>query len=381
MLLGHLHNSFFVSFRKSGSRNPIAAGLIFLSSFSHEAVIIFFVLSGYLIGTSVLKAAVTQRWSWNGYVMRRATRLYVVLLPALLLTAVLDRLGLRLFGASGNIYGERKPGFTWAFASPNTTRLGTDVLVGNILYLQTILVPSYGSNMALWSLSLEWWYYILFPLAILTGKWARSIGAILTTVAAYLAGLSFIGYFGIWLMGIALNTDLFVSMRWITRRRALAIFVANLVFIRIFKMVVYHDEVPGISQGCLDFAVAVVTLILIETMLRDRRVSAGSAYSWFARQLSGMSYTLYAIHSPIEVFFCAMLVGSGELWRPRLLTFSKAGAITLFTIAVAYVFARLFEDRTDIIREGIIRLVGDRRVPLVSKSTIAKIGSTSKPPP
>jgi len=79
VLLGHLHDCFFESFRKSGSHNPFAAGLILLSSFSHEAVIIFFVLSGYLIGTSVLKGAVGQRRSWNSYLIRRATGLYVVL--------------------------------------------------------------------------------------------------------------------------------------------------------------------------------------------------------------------------------------------------------------------------------------------------------------
>lgn len=360
VLLGHLHNAFFAPFHKSGSRNPFFAGLILLSSFSHEAVIIFFVLSGYLIGTSVLKGVVTQRWSWSSYIARRATRLYVVLLPALLLTAFLDRLGLRLFGALGNIYAVRKPGFAWAFTSPEVTRLGTDVFLGNLFYLQSIVVPSYGSNMALWSLSLEWWYYILLPVAVLTGKWGRSIGIILTAIATYLAGFMLIGYFGIWLMGIALNTKLFVSMRWITRGRALAIFIANLVLIRVFKMVVYHDDVPGISQGCLDFEVGVVSLILIETMLRDARVSRRNAYNAVARNLSGMSYTLYAVHSPIVVFCCAMLLGSGELWRPGVLAFSKAGAVALFTIAVAYLFARLFEDRTDIIREGVTRLVARR---------------------
>ena len=89
VLFGHLRAGFFGSYRKSGSHNPVAAGLMCLSSVSHDAVIIFFVLSGYLIGASVLKGAVTQRWTWNSYLIKRATRLYVVLLPSITLTAIL----------------------------------------------------------------------------------------------------------------------------------------------------------------------------------------------------------------------------------------------------------------------------------------------------
>lgn len=369
VLLGHLRACFFGSYRKSGSHNPVAAGLICLSSVSHEAVIIFFVLSGYLIGTSVLKGAVTQRWTWNSYLIKRATRLYVVLLPALLLTAILDHLGIRLFGASGNIYSVNKPGFNWAFTSPDISRLGLPVFLGNASYLQGILVPSYGSNMALWSLSFEWWYYMLFPIALLSGKWTRIIGAALTAIAAYLAGVIIIGYFGIWVMGTALNTRMFAWARRLTARGALAVFIANLFVIRIFKMVVHHDTVPGFSQGCLDYELALATLILIETILQDPQVSRGETYSWFARHLSGMSYTLYAIHSPIVVFCTAMLIGSGAVWTPGLSTFSKAGAVALFTIVVAYLFARVFEDRTDMIREGIVELLSRSRRHRPSQST------------
>jgi peptidoglycan/LPS O-acetylase OafA/YrhL len=215
-------------------------------------------LSGYLIGTSVVKGAAGQRWGWSSYTIKRASRLYVVLLPALLLTAVVDHLGIRLFGGVGNIYSVRKPGFKWAFTSPDAGRLGAEVFLGNALYLQGFLVPSYGSNMALWSLSFEWWFYFLFPVLVLAGKWTRVIGAVLAGIAAYLAGFMFIGYFGIWLMGTALNTRLFASFRWLTGPRAFTIFIANLFLVRLFKLTVYHDTVPRIPQGCLDYEVGII---------------------------------------------------------------------------------------------------------------------------
>ena len=46
----------------------------------------FFVLSGFFISASVIKDCRAKRWSWSGYAASRCTRLYVVLLPGLLLT-------------------------------------------------------------------------------------------------------------------------------------------------------------------------------------------------------------------------------------------------------------------------------------------------------
>jgi peptidoglycan/LPS O-acetylase OafA/YrhL len=64
----------------------------------HEAVIVFFVLSGYFVGGGVLRAWQTGAWSWSTYAIQRLTRLWIVLIPALFLTLALDTIGLRLLG-------------------------------------------------------------------------------------------------------------------------------------------------------------------------------------------------------------------------------------------------------------------------------------------
>ena len=47
---------------------------------------------------------------------------------------------------------------------------------GNLVFLQTILVPTYGTNALLWSLANEFWYYMLFPLlAVLIHGWYSGI--------------------------------------------------------------------------------------------------------------------------------------------------------------------------------------------------------------
>jgi len=72
----------------------------------------------------------------------------------------------------------------------------------------------------------------------------------------------------------------------------LIVFIINLILIRIFKIFFYHDVVSRIAQGCVDYEVGVVTLILIDTILRDTRPSLEGAYR--ARTTSS-NYVLLAI--------------------------------------------------------------------------------------
>src|SRR5580692_4520938 len=47
----------------------------------HLAVIVFFVLSGYLVGGGVLRNMTSNEWSWGGYTLQRLSRLWVALIP------------------------------------------------------------------------------------------------------------------------------------------------------------------------------------------------------------------------------------------------------------------------------------------------------------
>jgi hypothetical protein len=89
------------------------------------------------------------------------TRLYIVLIPAVLLGVVLDHLGYRLFGA-GSIYYS-PTGLDLVPTHDLAQRLLPSVIAGNLMFLQGLCVPIVGTNVALWSLSNEFWYYMIFP--------------------------------------------------------------------------------------------------------------------------------------------------------------------------------------------------------------------------
>src|SRR5690348_3723362 len=90
VLYGHSRPLFFTSLSPGQSPHLLTRALYVLSGFGHQAVMVFFVLSGFLVGGTVIRTARDGRWSWRRYATQRGTRLYIVLIPALLLTLCWD---------------------------------------------------------------------------------------------------------------------------------------------------------------------------------------------------------------------------------------------------------------------------------------------------
>jgi peptidoglycan/LPS O-acetylase OafA/YrhL len=189
--ISHLTGFLFVPYKQAISPGLLTKTFYFFATLGHQAVLLFFVLSGYLVGGSVMKSFQLQRWSWRDYLLRRMTRLWVVLIPALLLTLFWDSLGHHVNpegyqGAFYKVYG----------SGPDTgapAEWGIRAFLGNLCFLQTILVPVYGSNSPLWSIANEFWYYLLFPLllsvVLLRGFSAKALSLVLaSTILFFLPG-------------------------------------------------------------------------------------------------------------------------------------------------------------------------------------------------
>jgi len=94
---GHLRAFLLVDSAKIQSPGLITKALYFLTGLGHQAVVVFFVLSGFFVGGGIVKAHSQNKWVWKLYAIRRLSRFWIVLLPALLLTLILDLLGRHLF--------------------------------------------------------------------------------------------------------------------------------------------------------------------------------------------------------------------------------------------------------------------------------------------
>jgi len=361
VLLFHWRKALFVDYQELGHHNPFVAAAYQVSNFGHQWVIVFFVMSGYLVGGSVLRSVGSDRWSWRAYLLTRLTRLYIVLLPALLLGGVLDWFGMHLAG-TGAIYTGR--GITFSLYWNVHSSLSPKVLAANILFLQTIKppgahysVPVFGSNGPLWSLSNEFWYYMAFPLLVLMlakgwSWWMRVACGFGLVAWGWIVGVDII-VFGIpWLMGVLIALlPSFPARGPITRSiavgMALALFMASLPV----AAKAYDFGWLVHPKWIVDSLLGVIVTFLIWVTLHCATAPLPSAYVKVSQRLSHSSYTLYLTHFPLLIFLTAALhlPRAVPSWHTLVVSTLLLALIVLYS-QLAY---ELFEKHTDRVRKWI----------------------------
>ncbi len=101
VLIGHGRNILLVDYNDIPAHRQWFALPYLITRAGHQSVMVFFVLSGYLIGGSIFRSLNSNQWTWTGYLTHRMTRLYVVVVPGLLSCLLLDWIGMRSGGAPG----------------------------------------------------------------------------------------------------------------------------------------------------------------------------------------------------------------------------------------------------------------------------------------
>jgi len=311
------------------------------TSLGHQAVIVFFALSGFLVGGQAIEGMISGKWSWKDYALRRLTRLWIVLLPAISVTLLLDILGQMLTGGVGydGSFGGIYP--SWPNSSaPLDHSLST--IFGNIFFLQTILTPVLGSNGPLWSLANEFWYYVIFPLlasifllpqrSVMVALSCVLLGMLLTMLPLELlkGGL-------IWVLGAA---SAFMTRRtvrhrfwksWIVR---MAIGLCVLISIGLVEI-----SWAGIGDLLLGFSIALALPVLAGMD------SPTAIYSRIARSISEISFTLYVTHFPLLTFL--VLVNLAPVRRsPSMDGFLIFGMLVLGALLFAALLWQCFERHT-----------------------------------
>ena len=202
----HTRNMFFIDFPMVTSHRAVLAVPYLLSALGRQAVIIFFVLSGFLIGGSVIRAVENGTFHWGRYMSWRLTRLWVVLIPALLLTALWDHIGIAS-GRAPEIYNGG--GLSLMTTTSIVDKIKFKTFFGTLFFQQGIHTNHFGSDGALWTLSLEFWYYILFIALCLaisnkTKTWLRIVYGLAVIGMSLFVGKFTMSMFPIWLFGVAL---------------------------------------------------------------------------------------------------------------------------------------------------------------------------------
>ncbi len=142
---GHLRVFCLGDFSSHHGHVPIAIKLFYhFIGLGHAAVIVFFVLSGFLVGGSVLNEFLeTGGLRIKNYCVARVARIHSVLIPALILGAAADWVGWQVVHSSA-VYEDAH--FSFSMGQHVGSRLSPEIFLANVACLQTIFQPVLGSN-------------------------------------------------------------------------------------------------------------------------------------------------------------------------------------------------------------------------------------------
>jgi peptidoglycan/LPS O-acetylase OafA/YrhL len=334
----HMRGMLYVPFDQVAGHRGLAHGAYMLAGLGHQAVVIFFVLSGFLVGGTALRSFERGQWSWRRYMMQRLVRMWVVLLPALALGALMDRIAL------------------WRVARHSTAqalyllegvpeRLNVRTFAGCAAFVQTMFVPVLGSNVSLWSLANEFWYYVLFPLALCT-LWPRRSGvsrllyAVAVLGVGWMVGKDILELAPLWVLGALLH---YAPRRQLKRG------------VRVVCAAAYPFAVILAASGNLhhfntDYLLAIATAAFLWVLLSSGRAEqAGGVYSRWARRLASFSFTLYLTHRPLVTLVGCFAMGR-ELWQPDPKHAAAGFVLLVALLGYAWAMAGVTEYRTDEVR-------------------------------
>jgi peptidoglycan/LPS O-acetylase OafA/YrhL len=136
--------------------------------YGHQMVMFFFILSGFVIhlkNAQVLKMNSNAEINWMSYYFKRIIRIVPPFFTVLLIGYFIDEIGLL---NHFEIYHSKT---NYDLINNNIhANHGLINLLGNVFFLGGITYPVWGTNGPLWSLSLEWWFYVIYPLFIIIGR-------------------------------------------------------------------------------------------------------------------------------------------------------------------------------------------------------------------
>lgn len=289
--------------------------------FAHDGVIVFFVLSGFVIQHVVAQ----KEKGLRDYAVARLARLYSVVLPALLLTVVCDSLGKAINADVYALEGQTEP-------------------LLRVLASALFLSQSWGwnlstlSNYAFWSLPYEFWYYVIFGAFVFLRGAQRTFWV---AAGCLMAGPAILVYFPIWLFGAAAYR---ASQRYrLGGLQAKLLFAGSSIAILGVLALEGRGMIARSNLSYLPPAFSVVDFMTGAVIAMNLFAASFIAIPlyWVGRPIAfiaGFSFALYLFHLP--------LLHLGGAIIPSDWPVSVRGMIlALFTLSVIYLLGLLSERR------------------------------------
>lgn len=313
----------------------------FLTGFGHESVMVFFVLSGFWI-TATIDRRRDRPDFWGNYLVDRIARLMVVLLPALVIGGAFDLLG--AYGLNGQLYQGTMG--TSTINKEVVSHLTPAVFAGNLLFLQSMVVPPLGSNGPLWSLAYEFWYYLWYPSLLLLAT-RRKFTPYLASLVIAVLWPKLVPGFAVWMLGSVLyrldlkgvgKTSLTPGVKQAMLGASTAV---ALVALSASRLRLVPGEVGDLAVG-LSFFALFWSILLVEPPFAKWLRGA-------AKYGSDASFSLYVTHFPF-IALAATAVLQGTRLYPGLTALGLLAGVIVAAWGYGWIFSRMTEGKTPVVR-------------------------------
>jgi peptidoglycan/LPS O-acetylase OafA/YrhL len=320
------------------------------------AVLVFFLLSGFLITYSVSSKKSHRDYSFGHFFIDRFSRIYTAFIPAILIVALIDGISICM-----NNDAYRFPeAFTFrAFA-------------GNIFMLQDFpffnqglksAIPSFGSARPFWSLAIEWWIYLFFGYLVLvfcTKKKINVINLVVLGLFSLVPLYNLIGGRGngltvYWAFGAIIFLIYALDLLSGIKRYIKIFLLFSLLLLACCRISSTHQEYEPI------FAFLLV-LILWITLDVFRNVQFSPFFKRIIRLNASFSYTLYLIHYSVLEFAKTHFGESGN----RYLLFAASFLFSnLLSLAIGHISETILTNK---VKKYLYKLLENRRTAKILKN-------------
>ena len=269
VVLGHIRSLLFEPLISISDPNFFHYFFYFVTGFGHQAVIVFFIISGFLVAKPLFQHKLESFQKMTKFYWKRFIRIYPALLFALL--------------------------FSFICSLITSTDDDKYSFLLNFLNVAELFDKRLIINEPLWSLNYEWLYYVLVPLFFIRFNKKISIFSklfgFLCSCAIIYYNIKIFLYSIFWIMGALVNgiSEKYYKIKYFDYIVIFTMFL-SLIFLR------FNRGDISIPQFFVNFLFAISFLLLLSKNLYKK-----IKLSKMEKLLSNSSYSLYILHFPIII--------------------------------------------------------------------------------
>lgn len=339
VLLSHFRGAFLPEYSNltpTQQNNPLFFSFYFLTRLGNEAVMIFFVLSGFLVGGRVIERCKNRTFDLVRYSVDRSVRIMLPLISALLFSMIVR-----------GICGET---------------INIPQVIGNLFSLQGVVCnPEIA---VLWSLSYEVWFYIIaaaFAIRLFATTTKQRVWSYVTLGICFLVFVQLSAhYLFIWLAGAVIYCYL---PKTLSRIKIFLSLMTSLLIIPLMQLssasnigfsiqTILGNQTHQLVEVLFGILFAVFVSLVI---IWEPRHGWSRWINKNGTRLAAFSYTLYLVHYPIM----DLLKHYGAV-RSDNFTMASFGLFIIYIlvgIVGSYLIYLLFERNTGAFKRYIFALI------------------------